>query len=167
MKYQMQSSLYAKIRRLKNNLVRCYPTVWLQNRCMELWRNEKYISTLFSCLNSACVCHLIGVLFWHLTQCISTFKSFSVIEISTYLRFLHSVCIWDELTCCGFFCMVTLSIKWRLNHMQIWLSAEWGIFIKMKWLHYWAPEMCSLVLKVQELNVHALTPDGGKNLHMP
>ena len=36
----------------------------------------------------------------------------------------------------------------------------------MKWLHSWVSELCSLVLKVQALNVHALTPDGGKDLRM-
>ena len=39
------------------------------------------MSAVFSSLNSACVCHLIGVLFRCPAQCISTLKSFSVIEI--------------------------------------------------------------------------------------
>jgi len=41
-----------------------------------------------------------------------------------------------------------------------------GIFVKMKWLRSQASEPCSLVLKVQALNVHALTPDDGKDLCM-
>jgi len=77
-------------------------------------------------------------------------KSFSGIEILVYLRFLHCVPIWDEFPwLCGQLCMVTLSTEWRLNHMQIWLSADWGIFVKMKWFRSRASEPCSLLLKVQ------------------
>ena len=80
---------------------------------MELGRNEKYISTIFSCLTFACICHLIGVMLQRHAQCISTLnfgdiKSFLDIEILAYLRFLHCVHIWNELACLWGLCMVTL-----------------------------------------------------------
>ena len=83
---------------------------------MELGRNENYISTIST---KFCLYMLFAWCFAS-TSCtmhryflnLGNIKSFSDIEISAYLHFLHCqdcVRIWDELTCLwGRLCMVTL-----------------------------------------------------------
>jgi len=142
-------------------------TLWLY-RFVKKW-NTHFNNSVQFCLYLLfdwCFASTASTMHWYSLN-LSNTKPISVIKISVYLHFLHCVHIWDKLACLwGQLCMVTLSSEWRLNHMQIWLSADWWIFVKMKWLHSWASEPCSLVLKVQALNVHVLTHDGGKDLRM-
>jgi len=143
--------------------------VW-PNGIMKKWKiHFNYFFIVKFCLYLSFDCYFASTprTMYRFSLNLCNIKSFSVIEISAYLRFLHCVHIWDELACLwGRLCIVTLSIKWRLNHMQIWLSADWRIFVKTKWLHCQASQPCSLALTVQTLNAHALTPDGRKNLRM-
>ena len=87
-------------------------------------------------------------------------------SFSDFLKYRHTctfftVCVYGTNWLA---CMVTLSIEWHLNHMHISLSSDWGIFVNTKWLHSRTSEPCSLALKVQALDAHALIPGGGKDL---
>ena len=87
-----------------------------QNHHMAVQNWEEMKNTFqqfISCLNSACICHLIGVLLQRTmhqySQNFGNIKSFSDIEISACFRFLHCVGICDELAYLwGRLCMVTL-----------------------------------------------------------
>jgi len=122
---------------LKINLVGNHLTVWLRNRHMELGRNEKYVSRIFSCLNSACICHLICVLLqfpyaMHRNSLnFGNIKFFLDTEISAYLHFLHCVHIWDELACLwGRLCMVTLYYRMTFKPHADMIICGWEYLLK-------------------------------------
>ena len=130
---------------------------------MGLWRNEKYISTNFPCLNSTCICWLIGVLLRWPARCIGTLST-SVMSnhwnIGMSIR-VELACLWARL------CMLMSSIEWRLSHhkhVDMMVYGLRNICFKMKCLHSRTSEPCSLVLKVRALNALALAPDSFEHL---
>jgi len=101
---------------------------------------------------------------WNWEEMKNTFRTLKY----RHTFFFHCVCcIWDELACLwGRLCMVTLHCQMMFKPHADMIICGLRIFVKTKWLRSQASGPCLLVLTVQALNAHALTPDGGKDLRM-